>query len=648
MFKFKILTFLTLPLLLNITIRADIDYSKKIEFSGAFEKIKISKEGLIAGENNSNYSMLSYNGLYLSKDLNLNFSKIGLPGTRITDIDSQNGETFVTNYNIITGSGPGLIKFSNYYKKMEMIGKFGYFNKVHIFKDKVYYGGNNYGAWVINRDGSNNKQILGTGGYGPQIDSIISNSKYLFVLNRGNLYITTYENDSLAQIFPGYRINNIAPTEDIILASSNEKFLHMDFQGKVLYEKKFSYPIGILKRFENYVFVTESSLNDQKIWVSNNLGKTFYQSKTIFNPMNPITDIVLTGKDKMTIFINIYSKMIIKADFIFDFEDQRFLSLPFKTYNSNSIVDRITTFFDHRYPYLGNLTEPNQFSETTLNFYGLELKKPLIYYSSHDGIDFGLPRYSNILAAEKGVASYIYNPGGLGHAIIISHPNNYLTVYGHLEETDLITKTSVEVKKGQVIGKVGMSGNTNGPHLHFTVYKGSKELNNKVDPFGWLGKFEDPWVSKSSYLWETSIPNLNQEINLNKVTNISNDSIDLKLDLLADENTYHLTFYPISPIFDKNNFKYREDTSYKLEISNLLNEKVIAFASIRFKGFTNPQDEKKYSIFKYNGENLIKMESLFDREKNILSSYTNVDGQYMVLENGYKKIASKSSFKIKK
>ena len=85
--------------------------------------------------------------------------------------------------------------------------------------------------------------------------------------------------------------------------------------------------------------------------------------------------------------------------------------------------------------------------------------------------------------------------------------------------------------------------------------------------------------------------------------------------------------------------------SYQLNISNLLNEKVVSFGSLRFKGFTNPQDEKKYSIFKYDGQGLIKMDTMFDLEKNTLSTYTNIDGQYMVLENSYKRITTKSSFK---
>ena len=122
---------------------------------------------------------------------------------------------------------------------------------------------------------------------------------------------------------------------------------------------------------------------------------------------------------------------------------------------------------------------------------------------------------------------------------------------------------------------LGMSGNTNGPHLHFTVYRGSKILENKVDPFGWQGNFEDPWGSKSNYLLDLSTPNLNSEVTLNQTTAYSLENIETKFDSIANDSIYHLTFYPITPIFDRLNFKYKDNTSYKIGLNNLLNEKVV-------------------------------------------------------------------------
>ena len=201
------------------------------------------------------------------------------------------------------------------------------------------------------------------------------------------------------------------------------------------------------------------------------------------------------------------------------------ISFNFK--NSNDLYDKITSYFDHRFPYLGNLIEETEFSKTTLNFLGKELPEPYLYYSSHDGIDFGLPLNAPIYAVESGEASYFYQEGGLGNTIMISHPNGYITLYGHLSSEDLVTKSKTTVIKNQKIGKVGMSGNTNGPHLHFTTYKGSKILNNKVDPFGWFGSFTDPWSSQSAYLWKIKPEKLNYQLNLSRANQINVGTISI-------------------------------------------------------------------------------------------------------------------------
>ena len=73
--KIQILTFLTLSLFCNITIWADIDYSEKIEFSGAFEKIKVSNEGILLGENASGIAPSYFNGIWHSQKLDLKFVK---------------------------------------------------------------------------------------------------------------------------------------------------------------------------------------------------------------------------------------------------------------------------------------------------------------------------------------------------------------------------------------------------------------------------------------------------------------------------------------------------------------------------------------------------------------------------------------------
>jgi murein DD-endopeptidase MepM/ murein hydrolase activator NlpD len=654
--KIKILTFLTLTLLWGFTTRADFQMYDNPNFLIAAQKIKIYKEGVLVGENNSNTWSGIFNGLYHSSDLYLSMQKKVLEGARITDIETDNDSIYVTTYMNLNGK-IGLFKISKDFQKVENIGIKYTLNVVLPFKDKIYYGGNNFGAYVVEKSGSGNKQLLGTGVYGPQIDQLKKNSTNVFVLSRGNLYVADYNTNSLAQLFPIYRPSNIEPTDSEIFATSYNKFVIFDLKGNLKYEKSFTNPLGIMKKYLNYIFIVENTSTEQKIWVSNDYGKNFYETKLKYGKTYRISQIEATGTDTLTIYINLQNYGILKGKFKFDFEEKPFLGFPFIANSEKDLLDKITSYFDHRFPLLGNHTESSEFSTTTLNFNGQELSQPYLYYSSHDGIDFGLPLNSKILSVEKGVATYFYQSAGLGHAIMVSHPNGYISVYGHMSPDDLVTKSSVNVDKGEVIGKVGMSGNTTGPHLHFTLYKGLRELQNKVDPFGWRGNFIDPWTTysfisssktvsgaKSSYLWEYQNPIYNLQINLNDINIFADENIGLTLENVKDSNTYHLKSYRNSPLYNLNNYKYIPNTSYNFEVTDLENNKTLIFGNIKYSNFTSFADEKRFSIFKNDGTTISKLETIFYPDSSTLGVNTTLDGQFMVLENKYKKITSTSSF----
>ncbi len=92
----------------------------------------------------------------------------------------------------------------------------------------------------------------------------------------------------------------------------------------------------------------------------------------------------------------------------------------------------------------------------------------------HNGVDFGVPIGTPVLAADDGTVVATGNQdlycrkGAYGKFIVISHGNNLTTLYGHLSR-QIVTKGDT-VKRGQVIGYSGMTGYATGPHLHFTVY----------------------------------------------------------------------------------------------------------------------------------------------------------------------------------
>ena len=88
----------------------------------------------------------------------------------------------------------------------------------------------------------------------------------------------------------------------------------------------------------------------------------------------------------------------------------------------------------------------------------------------HRGIDIGAPKWTPIYAAAAGLISiaHIGWSGGYGNMLIIEHPNGTKTLYAHM--TKIASHTGDQVAQGQVVGYVGSTGRSTGPHLHFEVF----------------------------------------------------------------------------------------------------------------------------------------------------------------------------------
>jgi murein DD-endopeptidase MepM/ murein hydrolase activator NlpD len=99
----------------------------------------------------------------------------------------------------------------------------------------------------------------------------------------------------------------------------------------------------------------------------------------------------------------------------------------------------------------------------------------------NDGINVSVPEGTAIKAAEDGVVAYAGNElKGYGNLVLVRHPNGFVTAYAHASELNV--KKGEPVKRGQVIGKAGATGNVSGPQLHFEVRKGA----TPVDPMQYL------------------------------------------------------------------------------------------------------------------------------------------------------------------
>lgn len=96
----------------------------------------------------------------------------------------------------------------------------------------------------------------------------------------------------------------------------------------------------------------------------------------------------------------------------------------------------------------------------------------------HNGIDIGADYDADILAADDGIVTYAASMSGYGNYIVIDHKNGFETAYAHC--ASLLVSEGDLVKKGQLIARVGSTGNSTGPHLHFEV-KMNGEFQNPLD-----------------------------------------------------------------------------------------------------------------------------------------------------------------------
>ena len=107
-------------------------------------------------------------------------------------------------------------------------------------------------------------------------------------------------------------------------------------------------------------------------------------------------------------------------------------------------------------------------------------KHPILGYTKmHLGTDFAAPTGTPIMASGDGKVTKAGWCGGGGNCVKIKHNNKYQTVYAHMSKFGRGIKRGVRVKQGQIIGYVGSTGLSTGPHLHYEVIENGKKINSQ-------------------------------------------------------------------------------------------------------------------------------------------------------------------------
>ena len=115
------------------------------------------------------------------------------------------------------------------------------------------------------------------------------------------------------------------------------------------------------------------------------------------------------------------------------------------------------------------------------------------YNKMHRGTDFAAPMGTPIMASGDGVIKKAGWCGGGGNCVVIKHNSTYQTVYAHMSKFAKGIRSGVRVKQAQIIGYVGSTGKSTGPHLHYEVIVNGKRVNSQKLklPSGKILKGED-------------------------------------------------------------------------------------------------------------------------------------------------------------
>ena len=107
-------------------------------------------------------------------------------------------------------------------------------------------------------------------------------------------------------------------------------------------------------------------------------------------------------------------------------------------------------------------------------------KHPILGFTKmHTGTDFAAPTGTPIMASGDGVVTRAQWCGGGGNCVKIKHNSTYQTVYAHMSKFGRGIKKGVKVRQGQIIGYVGSTGLSTGPHLHYEVIENGKKINSQ-------------------------------------------------------------------------------------------------------------------------------------------------------------------------
>ena len=150
------------------------------------------------------------------------------------------------------------------------------------------------------------------------------------------------------------------------------------------------------------------------------------------------------------------------------------------------------------------LKSPIRYGRITSGFKRRRFHPVLQIYRAHRGVDYGAPIGTPVRSVGDGTVIFAARSGGGGNVIKVRHNATYQTAYKHLNGYARGVHNGARVKQGQVIGYVGNTGMSTGPHLHFEFY----QSGNYIDPLGKRFPSAEPVPSEHLTFFKSSAEQL--------------------------------------------------------------------------------------------------------------------------------------------
>ena len=321
---------------------------------------------------------------------------------------------------------------------------------------------------IFINQGDNFAKILRKGGLeGKDIDRLLINGKDIYDFSK--IYLgdivkinSTYNNDGVLENFK--MIYRFSEDQELIVNYLNENFI---------------YEINQIELFE------------ERIYVSGEIKTSLYEAMK----QAGLSELIITEIIRIYSFDVDFQRDIYEGDYfealftrrkndqekIVQIDDPEYLVLssrgtPLIYYLYST--DEFSEYFDENGKGMTKSLMKTPVNGARLSSsYGMR-KHPISGYNKlHKGVDFAAPTGTPVFAAGNGVVEFAGRNGGYGNYVRIRHDNTYKTAYAHLNGFKKGVYGGVRVKQGDVIGFIGSTGNSTGPHLHYEIIVNGQQVN---------------------------------------------------------------------------------------------------------------------------------------------------------------------------